>query len=124
MSDRWRNPVKPMAVDDDPEGVDFTAGRPTQGIRYRLHPDDVARIKLGYVCLNCHEPHEVPFPPNCSVCSYPMQAQQQEDFARAFGGIERDRRAIAIEQGLDRVDDTHERRFHQTKTGIVIPRSV
>ena len=109
-----------MAIEDDVE-VDYSVGRPTQGLKMRLHPDTVARIKLGYMCLACQEPHEVPFPNQCSLCRYPMAAQQQEDFARAFGGVQRDPRAVRLEKEQDRVDDTHERRFHTTKAGIIVP---
>ena len=121
MEERWRSPAQILAVEDDPHGIDYSTGRPTQGLKKRVHPETIARYKLGYLCIQCDEPHEVPFPNHCSLCRYPMAAQQQEDFARGFGGVQRDSRAVAIEQGLDRVDDTHERRFHTTKAGIIVP---
>lgn len=121
---RWRKPVKPLMVADDPGRTDASIGRETQGIRFRLHPDDVARIKQGYVCMNCLEPHETAWPTVCQVCRYPIRTQQPSDFQAAFGGLERDKKAQNIREGLDRVDDTHERRFHTTKTGIVVPTTI
>ena len=120
---RWRKPPTVMAVADDMSRVDYVTGRPTASIRMRYHPDDVERLKLGYLCF-CGEPQETPFPDKCGVCGYPMRERQREDFEHAYGGVERDKRAVNIEQGLDRVDDTHERRFHQTKSGIIVPRPV
>lgn len=122
--ERWRKPAVPMQVADDPSMIDDGVGRFTQGIKFRLHPDDVERVRTGYVCMNCLEPHEAAWPPRCSVCGYPIRTQQPTDFQEAFGGVERDRKAQNIREGLDRVDDTHERRFHTTKTGIIVPTTI
>lgn len=121
VTQRWRKPPKVLAIEDDLSRVDYVAGRPTASIRMRLHPDDVERLRLGRLCF-CGEPHEEPFPEKCIVCGYPSRERQRQDFEEAYGGVERDRRAVTIEQGLDRVDDTHERRFHKTKTGIIVPK--
>lgn len=123
ITQRWRKPPTVMAVDDDLSRVDYVTGRPTSSIKMRYHPDDVERLKLGYLCF-CGEPQETPFPEKCGLCGYPMRERQRADFQEAFKGEERDPRAVRIEEGLDRVDDTHERRFHVTKSGIVIPRSI
>lgn len=122
IAQRWRKPVRPLAVTDEPTKITVVNGRETQEVSTRLRPEDVDRIRLGYVCIHCWEPHESPFPENCSLCQYPMRDEQQKEFERCFGGTQRDPRAVRIEEGLDRVDDTHERRFHKTKTGIIVPR--
>ena len=119
--ERWRQPVRMIAVRDEPNVVDLATGRPTQGVSARLHPKDVDRIRNGYVCINCMEPHETPFPDNCTVCTYPMREMQPDAFGLQYGGVERDLKAQRIREGLDRVDDTHERRFHETKSGIIVP---
>lgn len=110
-----------IAVRDEPGVVDLAAGRPTQGVSARLHQRDVDRIRNGYVCINCMEPHETSFPEHCAVCTYPMREMQPDAFRLQYGGVERDPRAQRIREGLDRVDDTHERRFHETKSGIIVP---
>jgi hypothetical protein len=61
-------------------------------------------------------------PEKCSLCSYPMRARQDEEFRKAFRGEQRDPRAVRIEEGLDRVDDTHERKFYVVKNGILVPK--
>lgn len=118
---RWRKPVIPLSVTDEPTVINVDLGRETQEIRTRFTPADIERFRTGYCCLRCWEPHETPFPENCALCTYPMRSEQAEEFHRLFQGVERDKRAVNIEQGLDRVDDTHERRFHETKTGIIVP---
>lgn len=121
---RWRKPVKPLAVTEEPTVITTELGRETQEIRTRFRPEDIERFRTGYCCLRCWEPHETPFPEACALCSYPMRSEQAAEFSRLFKGQERDPQAVRIEQGLDRVDDTHERRFHETKTGIIVPRPI
>jgi hypothetical protein len=47
---------------------------------------DVGRIKAGYVCAKCLEPHETPWPEHCIACGSPMRSEQAAYFAREFGG--------------------------------------
>lgn len=121
---RWAKPVIPLALEDVPSRATVLNGREVLEVKARFTPDDIERFRLGYVCMNCFEPHESPFPEKCSLCGYAMRDEQPMEFQRAFRGVERDPRAVRIEQELDRVDDTHERRFHTTKTGIIVPRPV
>lgn len=122
--ERWRKPVIPDAVADLPEDVSFEAGRPTQELRVRHSPETIARMKLGYVCVRCWEPHEEAFPVRCSVCQFPMRAEQAAEFHSNFVGAERNPRAVRIEKGLDDLDDRHERNFHVNKLGIIVPYSL
>lgn len=121
IKQRWKKPVKPLAVKDTYEWATADLGRPTLDFTARFHPDDIDRIRLGYVCIRCWEPHESPMPEACSLCGYPMRAEQSVQFEKSFRGVERDPRAELIEKELDRVDDKHERNYHVTKTGIVVP---
>lgn len=121
---RWRQPVIPLAVTDEPTVVSVLNGKERVEIRTRFKPADIERFRTGYCCLECWEPHEHPFPEQCSLCGYRMRDRQAADFARLFKGPERDPRAVRLEQEQDRVDDTHERNFHVTTSGIVIPKGV
>lgn len=124
IRNRWRKPVKVLAVEDTTEWATADLGRPTLDYRMRVDQESTERFRLGYVCLNCMEPHESPFPDKCSLCGYEMKTRQPEDFSKRFRGTERDPRAALIERELDRVDDVHERRFYKTKGGVVVPKSV
>lgn len=122
--ERWRRPVIPLAVADDDAAVTNELGRTTTNFTARFKPEDIERFRTGYCCLQCWEPHQRPFPKRCSLCGYPMRSEQAFDFQALFVGVERDPKAVRIEEGLDRVDDTHERNFYELKNGIVVPRGV
>ena len=121
ITQRWRKPAKVLAVKDTVEWATADLGRPTLDYEARFDQDTIDRFRLGYMCMECLEPHESPLPERCSLCGYEMKERQAADFARKFKGVERDPRAKLIEKELDALDDRHERRFHETKTGIVIP---
>lgn len=113
-----------LAVKDTVDFATADLGRATLDYEARFPPEQIERFRLGYVCLECWEPHETPFPERCSLCGYEIKACQGDDFARKFKGVERDPRAELIEKELDALDDRHERRFHTTKTGLVVPKSL
>lgn len=121
---RWRKPVAVLSVEDTFGWATADLGRPTLDYKARFDQDSIERFRLGYVCLNCMEPHESPFPDACSLCGYEMRERQGEDFARKFQGVERDPRAKLIQRELDSLDDRHERNFYVTNSGIVVPKGV
>lgn len=121
LHERWRQPCLPEAIEDDPTTVTYDTGRPTQGLKMRFSARNTERIRTGHVCLNCQEPFPAPFPQVC-ICGYQPALNQTRDFAEQFTGFERNPRAVKLEQGLDRVDDTHERNFYTLKNGIVVPK--
>lgn len=117
---RWRKPVIPEAVEDD-EWATAELGRPALDMKVRFSPDDVERFRTGYACIRCWEPQPEPFPEKCSLCKFPMRSNQAHEFAQNFKGVQRNPRAVRLEEELERLDDKHERNFHVTKTGIVVP---
>jgi hypothetical protein len=121
---RWAKPVVPLGVNEETTHYTVINGRETLEISGRFTKDDIERFRLGYCCINCWEPHEVPFPENCSLCRFQMKKHQREVFNQTYAGWKRDPRALSIEAGLDRVDDTHERRFYETNSGIIVPKSL
>ena len=62
-------------------GVASTTSRPTSSSE-----DDVERVRLGYVCIICLEPHEQHHPAHCQVCPFPMRAIQDEVFEEMYEG--------------------------------------
>lgn len=121
---RWRKPVKPLAIESEDTVYSVVNGRESLEISGRFSKDDCERFRLGYCCINCWEPHETPMPERCALCQFPMKAKQREVFLETFGGVKRDPKAVRIEEGLDRVDDTHERNFYVVKNGILVPRTL
>jgi len=118
---RWRKPVTALSVDNTWDRATSDLGRATLDYKARFPLEQIERFRLGYVCIECWEPHESPFPEKCSLCGYGMRAWQNEDFARKFKGVERDSRAELIERELDSLDDKHERNYYETNSGIVVP---
>src|SRR5262245_56780859 len=54
-----------------------------------LDQDGIDRIRLGYLCIACLEPHEVPFPTECAqpACRFPMERFQVEVFEHCYVGV-------------------------------------
>ena len=124
VKQRWRKPVTALVAEDTVGWATADLGRPVLDYSARFPAEQVERFRLGYACLECWEPHEEPFPRKCSLCGYGMRAWQSEDFARKFQGTERDPRAKLLERELDRVDDTHERNYYTTNSGIVVAKGI
>jgi hypothetical protein len=126
ITKRWAEPVIPLAIEEETTHYNVINGREMLEISGRFKKKDIERMRLGYVCINCWEPHETPFPERCSMpkCRFQMKKYQLEVFNQTYAGLKRDPRALRIEEGLDRVDDTHERRFYETNSGIIVPRTL
>lgn len=116
----WRKPSIPIAVEDG-QFATSEVGRDTLDYKARFTEDEIGRRKDGYVCIQCWEPHERPFPDHCSLCGFPMARMQRQVFEAQFQGGERARWVERIEEELEKLEDTHERNFHTTKTGIIVP---
>lgn len=119
---RWAQPARVMNVSTDTLVQDTEIGRPTEGLRMRLHPEDVQRMREGRICLRCLEPFREAFPEKCGVCGYAVKKNQAHDFSKHYGGVERNPRAVRIESELDKLDDKHERNFWVPKPGIIVPK--
>lgn len=124
--ERWRRPVIPIAIEEDVDRVKIEDGRTYMHYEYSLRPDDVERIRLGYVCANvpCFEPHETPFPEQCNVCGFPMRELQLIRFRREFVGDRWVGPADTIEDELDRMTDQYQRSKHKPGSSIWTPRGV
>jgi len=85
LTPRWAKPVIPIGVEE--AGKVLRHGGHLYNIPcYILDEDGVERVRLGYVCLMCLEPHEQPYPEKCNVCPFPMRELQDEVFRVMYGG--------------------------------------
>lgn len=105
----WDTPVIPTYVKKDPSLlVAFGDDDLRQGVEMGLSPDDVNRIRQGYVCIKCKEPQPVPFPEACSLCKLPMREAQRELFAKLYQGDAKQGRdwgsSINFTDEIDRLD--------------------
>ena len=122
--ERWRRPLKVYKVEEDANSADMIAGEWHRGIRFTLDAESLARLRAGYACLMCLEPHEQPFPDACSLCGYAIAARQTKDMEIEFAGLEHVGPATTMADELARLDDTHERRIWTPGHSITVPAGV
>lgn len=73
-------------VENDYETIYREDGKLRPGAKKIMSPEMVEAIRQGYLCINCDEPQESPFPERCSLCGYRMGDKQQADFDEMFKG--------------------------------------
>lgn len=132
MSDRWRQPIKILAVEPDPNsGARFSEGGGWyQGIRWVTDEDGRQRIRDGQVCLMCVAPQPPPapnpVPEKCVECGYPMREYQ----AKHFDELEYEPEGVrlggstTISDELARLDYWAEERVWRPGSSILLPRGV
>lgn len=112
----------PQHVGDDGDYITrLNDGRLVRGATMILDPEDIIRIKQGYVCIHCQEPHERPFPEKCLVCGFPMRALQRKHFDMQYAGSDPEE---PLERKLDRLDAEDEEKVFVPKPQILIPKSL
>ena len=121
MSERWRKPVKIYKAEESSENADQIAGKWYRGLKWTLAAEDFQRVRSGYVCLQCLEPHEFPFPEHCSLCGYAIKERQSKEMDLEFAGFEHVGPQTNIEDELDILDDTHERSLWTPGGTILVP---
>lgn len=89
MSERWRKPITAAAIEVDADAeFEWVDGEGHKFSHYdvTMTRENVERIRLGYCCIQCWEPHQKPFPPECKLCGFPIKARQAQRFEREFKG--------------------------------------
>jgi hypothetical protein len=85
MIERWAIPVIPLGVEEAGKSLQIGSRR-YDAPCYILKPDDVDRVRLGWVCIICLEQHPEPYPEQCSHCGFPMRGYQDTVFEKLYGG--------------------------------------
>lgn len=132
MAKRKRHTARPTGEAVVAEYVDIDVdsymvmpdGRQMQRPLFGLTEEQVERIRLGYICLQCLEVHDAPFPDECAVCHFPMREKQAQQFAEDFRGAIRfgpqttDEEEYAIAEEMIQ-KDAYDR---ATKLGLIFPK--
>ena len=85
MAERWRRPVIPLEIEQQPtQVIDLSDGRQLGDATLILRKEDIERMRLGYVCIKCLEPFERAWPKHCPVCGSPVRTEQAAYFAREY----------------------------------------
>jgi hypothetical protein len=85
VSERWRQPAIPLALEPVDQGITLPDGREYAIAAPVLKESDIERARAGYLCLKCLEPFERAWPERCHVCGAPIRREQAAYLAREFG---------------------------------------
>jgi hypothetical protein len=122
-----RRPVIPLSVENDEKHVLLMRnGEARAAANITLHPDDVGRMRAGYVCARCYEAQDKAFPKACWVCGFPMADRQAEFIAKAYQGDKHIGPSSSIADELAAMEELEERQKRaQTVSApqIIVPRS-
>lgn len=125
MIERWRRPVKIEAIEPDPDNVMTIGDRQYRNYDVTLATHaDFDRIRLGYVCVQCFEAHEHPFPVRCSVCGFEMARLQNGRVQQAYKGEKWLGPRESLLDELERMDEDDDRKKHRPGSRILLPRGV
>lgn len=80
-----------------------------------LDQDGIDRIRLGYLCIACMQPHEVPFPEECAheACRFPMRHYQDEAFEHCIIGPIRIGPQTSLSDEMEILREEHQRRTRE-----------
>lgn len=123
-TERWRKPVRIEAI-EPAAGVTLLGDRLVQDEEVILSdPEDFERLRLGYVCPQCFEPFENPFPETCNVCSYPVRARAHEFLEQHFLGETWVGPTESYDDEISGIDERakKKREARAAELGIVLPR--
>lgn len=120
MTDRWRQPVRLVGIESSTDTMKI-GDRVYRDYEYLITRDDWERIRTGYVCIQCFEPHEQAFPKQCSVCGL-ARSEHQARIGHEYAGT------IVLPDDLDdeieNIAEQNERRMYRPQSSIVLPRGV
>lgn len=68
--------------------VRFPDGRVMRDMEVALERDTYLQLRQGYMCANCYEPLDAPFPEVCSLpgCGFKVKDDQVRFLEERFGG--------------------------------------
>lgn len=125
MTERWRQPVIPLAIEDD---LKMTVRVTDEGhrevrtfkeVQLVLRDEDIERIRTGYVCIWCQEPFERPFPEKCGVCGFACRDEQTQLFERQYQGWEP--ALVPLADKVAALDEQDARKAHTPGRSIWLP---
>lgn len=119
--ERWRQPVIPVAVESTATEYSWHIDGWRKNVDWTLTPEDYARLKAGYVCLNCMEPQETPFPEKCSLCQFEMREKQAKLVEFEYRGEKHLGPSTSLQEEVDRLADWADKQDHKPGSSIWVP---
>lgn len=128
MSRDARKPVIPIGVEESEDhALLLRNGEVRSAFNVTLSPEDVGRIRSGYVCVRCFEVQDQPFPEECWVCKFPMNERQLEFMGKAFQGDQKMGPSQSLDDELAMLEEAEQMARREawgvSSPTIVVPRS-
>jgi hypothetical protein len=108
ITPRWAKPVIPLSTEEVGKRLLF-GGTIWHFVQFTLKHDDVERVRLGYVCIHCLQPHEQHYPLRCEHCGFPIRAIQDQVFEAMYEGEERVGPSTSLAEEWERAQEMVER---------------
>jgi hypothetical protein len=131
--DRWRKPANILDCVEGDTLVAMPSGDVMVNAKVTVDDDTLQRMFAGYVCKNCFEPQEVPFPEMCEAqklpdgqvvgCFYKMRDNQLRDLHMQYGSLEE----VDLRPRVNKADELERLReldAYEERTGMRLPDSV
>ena len=113
--------IRNAVVEDDPDWLAvFPDGRVFREAHVSVSEEEYRRMYQGYMCANCFEPLDPPFPDVCTLqgCGFHMKTEQRKLLDTHFGGTN----WLGPSQAtLNRLDNEIDKGMSKPTTGIWIP---
>lgn len=130
---RWRKPVDVIDMAESEALIQMPSGEIMGDIVATVSDETLARMRAGYVCANCFEPFETPFPEVCNAmklpdgtvvgCFYRVRDNQTRDLVQRHGAGEEVRVGPRVDK-REELDRLRELDSYEERTGIRLPDSV
>lgn len=115
---------KPSVLDAEtmPDRVVVTSdGRKFMDAELCVTPEAMDRFYKGYKCAMCLEDHDHAWPKECTLCGFPIAAEQMEYLASRNVGQQRVGSKLKLADEFARMKEIRE---YENRTGIRLPDEV
>lgn len=127
-ADRWREPVEIVSIESDTGTVRFgNDDRLQRDYEVIVTEESYERVRQGYMCAQCYEPFERPFPDSCGVCGFRVKDQQPKQLADTYLGETWVGSKQTIHDELEELAEKNNRLKREKQAGssqIVLPYNV
>jgi len=133
LPERWAKPAKVIDAVEGETLVLMPSGETMVQANVSVDSETLQRMFAGYVCMNCLEPQEEPFPEVCNAlklpdgtvvgCYYRMRERQLYDLAHKHGSL----KEVKVGPRVNKADEMlrlRELDDYEARTGIRLPNSV
>lgn len=133
VTERWRKPAKTYDAVEGDTLVQMPSGDVMVNAKISVDEETLERMFQGYICKNCLEPQERPFPEVCNAlklpdgkvvgCYYRMRDNQLRDLHMEWGSLTEAKIGPRVKKS-DEIERLRELDAYENRTGIVLPPSV